>query len=244
MSRFGYVSRLAGGQSGRSLRRRREVDAGEAATLVTPPDGVARVGAGKDLRGVILGVLHRVIAEGLAGGRRPVAARVGGNAPGDEETDVLRLDAAQVERQVIVEAEPGAEVARLGRPWDRAADPDAHALDAVLVPIEPREALAPHLAEPVEAVGPEIAVKTEMLANVVQADCVVRAGEHDAAHPVAPRTLVDLMQPDEVVFDDLRQRALDAGAGEVDQHVDAGEQAIDIRGIAQIAVAEVLAGMQ
>ena len=59
----------------------------------------------------------------------------------------------------------------------------------------------------------------------VHAEGVVRAREDHPPHAVAAGALVDLVQGDEVVLDDLRQGPLDAGAGHVDQHVDAGQAA-------------------
>jgi hypothetical protein len=57
-------------------------------------------------------------------------------------------------------------------------------------------------------------------------------------------TLVHRVQPYEIVLDDLRQRPLDAGAGHVDQDVHPLEQPVDDRGIAEVAVADVLARAQ
>jgi hypothetical protein len=70
------------------------------------------------------------------------------------------------------------------------------------------------------------------------------AGEDHPPHFVVTVTLVDLVEPDEIVLDDFRQRPLDTRSRQVNQHVDAVEQAIDDRGVAQIAVHDVLALVQ
>jgi len=48
---------------------------------------------------------------------------------------------------------------------------------------------------------------------------MVRAGKYDAFHTVSPRTLVDLVQPNQIVLDDFGQWPLDACARHVDQNV-------------------------
>jgi hypothetical protein len=178
-------------------------------TLVALPDRVDRIRLAQDLGGIVLGVLLRHVAQhgALRGG--PVAARVGRYAPGDQEPGVLGLDAAHGELQQVVQAEPGAEVAELGRLRDGAADAHADALDLVLFPIKPGHAFAPHLAQPVEPVRPEVAFQAELGSSLVHADGVVRAGEDDPLHLVPARAFIDRLQPDQVVLDDLRQRALD-----------------------------------
>ena len=223
---------------------RREVDAGEAAALVCAAGTIHQVGLRQDLGREILGVLLRAVAQPLAACRRPVAARVGRHAPGDQEADLRRVDAAQGEIQQVVQPEPGAEVAHLGWTRDRAADAHADALDAVLVPVKPGQALAPHLAQAVEAVRAEVAVQLEALVHAVHAGGVVGAGEDDAPDPMPPCALIDGVQADEVVLDHLRQRPFDAGACQVDQDIDAGEQAVHVRRVAQVAMGEVLAGTE
>ena len=55
------------------------------------------------------------------------------------------------------------------------------------------------------------------------------------------RAFIDLDQGAQVVVDDLGQRLLYAGAGHVHQHVNAGQQLVDHRRIAQIAMHQVFA---
>lgn len=78
----------------------------------------------------------------------------------------------------------------------------------------------------------------------MHADGVIGAGEDDAPDPVPPRALINGVKADEVVFDHLRQRPFDAGARHVDQDIDAGEQAVHVRRVAQVAMGEVLAGTE
>ncbi|MNV88624.1 hypothetical protein D3C71_1828430 [compost metagenome] len=78
----------------------------------------------------------------------------------------------------------------------------------------------------------------------MHAEGMVGAGKHHAPHAVAARALVHRMQRDQVVVDDLLQRPLDAGAGHVDQHLHAMQQRIDHRRVAQIAMRQILGGVQ
>jgi len=97
------------------------------------------------------------------------------------------------------------------------------------------------LGQAVEAAGAERRVELQPPIHRVHAESVIRACEHDAPHLVPARSFVDLVQRAQVVLDDLGQRALDAGAGHVDQHVDAGEQLVDYCRVAQVALHQVLA---
>jgi hypothetical protein len=202
---------------------------------------VERIRAREDFGGVVLGILGRLIAEARGCAVVPPATRVRRHAPDGQEADVFRLDAAVEEVQQIAMAEPGAQVTLLGRTFEATADAHAHTFDAVLVPVHSRERFAPYLAQTVEAVRAQFAVETEALGDRIHADRVIRAREYDALHAVPARALVDLDQPAQVVFDDLGQRALHAGSGEMDQHVHAFEQAIDDSRIAQVAMHHVLA---
>src|SRR5690349_14369154 len=99
-----------------------EIDCREAAPLVLPRDRVERVFLFQDVRGVVLGVLDRLIAETLGPRIVPVAARVVGNAPNGEAADRRYGDALHDEMQQIVVAQPRAEMAELGGPFQGAAD--------------------------------------------------------------------------------------------------------------------------
>ena len=78
----------------------------------------------------------------------------------------------------------------------------------------------------------------------MHAERVVRAGEYDAAHLVAPGTFVDLVQPDQVVLDDFWQRPFDARARKVNEHVHAAQEPIDNGRITKVAVHDVFAFVQ
>src|ERR1700722_14580084 len=60
---------------------RREIKAGEAAALILLGDGIERIGLGENLRGVVFGVLTRLITKPCGAGIIPVATRVIGHAP-------------------------------------------------------------------------------------------------------------------------------------------------------------------
>ena len=197
------ATRLPDHVAARAAVDRSEVDAREATALVAPADLVERIALGQDFGGVILGILHGLIGQALAARRSPIAARVVRDAPADDEADLRRGDAAHRELDQVIEAEPGAEMAELSRPLDRAADTHADAFDPVLVPIESCHPLAPHLAQAIEAVGVEIAVEVELLVDAMHADRVVGAGEDDAPHAMPARAFVHRVQAYEVVLDDL-----------------------------------------
>jgi hypothetical protein len=52
-------------------------------------------------------------------------------------------------------------------------------------------------------------------------------------------SLINGVQDDQVILDDFRQGSLDAGRGHVDQHVDAGEKAVDVDRFAEVTEAYV-----
>ena len=137
--------------------------------------------------------------------------------------------------------QPCAEMAELRRPLLVGADPDADALDPVLVPVHPGHRLAPDLAEAIEPIRPELAIEPQRLVHRMHADGVVGTGEQDALHAMPPGALIDFVQRTQIILDDLGQRTLDAGAGQVDQHIDALEQPVHHRRVAQVAVADILA---
>jgi hypothetical protein len=51
---------------------------------------------------------------------------------------------------------------------------------------------------------------------------------------------VDLVQSPEIVLDDLRERAFDAGSGQVDQNIDTPQQVVYCVWIAKVAVGYLL----
>src|SRR3954452_2833619 len=77
----------------RPLFRRGVVHRDEGSALKPLRDRVERIGLGQDLLRVVLRVLHRAVADPLAGAVVPVAARVGRHAPHRDVADVPGLDA-------------------------------------------------------------------------------------------------------------------------------------------------------
>src|ERR1700754_1999631 len=142
--------------------RRREIEAGETAALITLRDRIERVRARENLSGVVLGVLTRLIAKTFGSAVIPaivpIAACIRRHAPHHLITDIGHVDRLLDQMQQIVEAKPCAQVPELGRLLDATADPHADALDAMLVPVQTRNAFAPHLAQAIEAVRTELAV--------------------------------------------------------------------------------------
>src|SRR5204863_3535808 len=108
----------------------------------------------QDFGRVDLGILLGSVAEPrLIVAEVPVAAGVVRYSPHGEVADVRNGEAAVDHVEEIVVTQPGAQMAKLRRPRQAAADPDAHALDAVLVPVHPCHRFTPRLAQSVEAVG-------------------------------------------------------------------------------------------
>src|SRR5438105_2760559 len=224
---------------------RSEVQGNETSPLVLLCDWVQWIRLLQNLCGEILAILFWLIAELLCTGVVPVTARVVRDAPHGHIADVGNVYALHHQVHQILGAKPRAQLAELCRRLaHRSADAHGNALDAVLVPVHARHRLAPDLRQAVKAVGPKRRIELELVLDRMHAEGVVRAGEDHAPHLVAARTFVDLVQADEIVLDDLRQRPLDTCSRQVNQHVDAIEQAIDDGGIAQIAVHDVLALMQ
>src|SRR6201984_3647184 len=153
------------------------VEAREAPALILLADRIKRVLLPHDFRREILGILHRPVAERRATGRRPVTSRIVRYAPCSDEADIRRLDAAIDELDEVFEAEPGAQVAKFGRPLECTADPHADALDAVLVPVEAGQPLAPHFAQTVQTVGAKVTIQGEPFSRLMHAYRMVRAGE-------------------------------------------------------------------
>jgi hypothetical protein len=74
----------------------------------------------------------------------------------------------------------------------------------------------------------------------MHAEGMIGTGEDDPPHALAPRPLVDLDKAAQVVLDNLGQGPLDARPCHVDEHVDAVEQAVDHRRIAEVSVHDLL----
>jgi hypothetical protein len=220
----------------RPLLRSGVIDGDEAATLIALRNRVQWVGLAQDLLGIILGILHRVIAKACSAGIVPVTARVRRDTPGHEIADVRHRDAALDQLHQVVVAKPGTQMAELGRLFDSRADAQANTFDTMLVPVHPRHRLAPNFAEAIEPIWPQIAVEIQFAVHTVHAYGVVRAGEHNAPHAMPPRPFANRVQAKQVVLDDLGQWPFDARASHVNQHFGAREQLVYEGGVAQIAV--------
>src|SRR3954468_24018085 len=112
----------------------RIVDADKAAALEALAQRIERIRTGQDFVGVVFGVLLRRVAEARCAAVVPPATRIGRHAPHGDEAEIVGFDAAVEEMHQVRVAEPGAEMARLGRTLEATADAHTHALDAVLVP--------------------------------------------------------------------------------------------------------------
>src|SRR3954451_14473797 len=224
------------GREAWTLLGRRVVHRGEASALEFLSDWVQRIGPGQDLRGVVLRVLNRTVADPLGDAVVPIATGVVRHAPDSKVPDLTRFDAAQHELRDVLVAEPRREVPELGRPLQGAPNSHRDALSPVLVPVHPGYILAPGLAEAVKSVGAERGIDRELVCDRVHPERMVRAGEDNPLYPMPAGALVDLVQSAKIVLDDLRQRALNAGSRQVDQNVDAVQQAIDHLWLAKVAV--------
>src|SRR3954447_9991359 len=99
---------------------------------------------------------------------------------------------------------------------------------------------SPQAFQAVEPVRAEGRIDRELVVDRIHPEGVVGAGEDNPLHPMPAGALVDLVQSAKIVLDDLRQRALNAGSGQVDQNADALQQAIDHLWLAKVAVHDLL----
>src|SRR3984893_15391400 len=197
---------------------RSEVQRDKTSTLVLLRDRVEWIRLLQDLRGEILAVLFRLVAELLRSGVVPVAARVVRNPPHRHVADVGNSYALHHQVHQILRAEPCTQVAELGwRLAHRGADAHRNTLDAMLVPVHAGHRLAPDLRQAVEAVWPKRRIELELVLDRMHAEGVVRAGEDDTPNLVATSALVHLVEADEIVLDDFRQRPLDTRSRQVNQ---------------------------
>src|SRR5947208_15718055 len=96
-----------------------------------------------------------------------------------------------------------------------AADAKRDSLDSMLVPVHPRHSFAPHLRQAIETVGTKRRVERELRFGGMHAEGMIRTRENDALDALAAGPFVNLVQADQVVFDEFQQGPLDAGPGEV-----------------------------
>src|SRR5271154_494951 len=128
---------------------------------------------------------------------------------------IRMIDAAADELHHVAVADPGQQLARLGRPVGVAKRADAKAGDAqaMFVGIEPADRLTEHLRYAVARVRPRhYGVVDEALA-AVKAHGVVRTGEDHAFDALTARGLERVVTALDVQRQHLVPRRFDRGAG-------------------------------
>src|SRR3954466_15803039 len=86
----------------RALFGRGVIHRDEASALEPLRDRVERIGPGQDLRGVVLRVLNRTVADPLGDAVVPIATGVVRHAPDSKVPDLTRFDAAQHELRDVL----------------------------------------------------------------------------------------------------------------------------------------------
>ena len=114
------------------------------------------------------------------------------------------------------------------------ADPQAGDAKPVLVGIERADRLAEHLADAVAAVGARGDVGADPVMARIEADRVVRRGEHHALDAFFARRLEQIVAADDVGLQDLVPGAFDRIAAEMQDAVDAFADRLDLREIGEI----------
>ena len=188
----------------------------------------------------ILAAAGRTIAELVGAVIVPPGALVVGGAVEDLEMDVgmLEPDAAQLHQ--IFRLQPDRQPAVIERHVAEIADPQAGHAEPVLVGIERADRLAEHLADAVAAVRPRRDVGADPVMARIEADRMVRRGEHHALDALLPRRLEQIVAADDVGLQDLVPGAFDRIAAEMQDAVDAFADRLDLRQVGEIGRLEFL----
>ena len=189
------------------------------------PAAAARASAARavaeHLRGVRLGVVLRVVAEGAPRPEVPPAAGVGRDAVEDGEAGGRCGEGRLEHPHGVVVGEPRGELATAGRRGQEGADAGAQGVEPVPVGVQVHQALGGHLGDAVEGVGPAADVRAEHVGDVSArgaADGVVAGGVDEPAYAVTHHRLEERTRRDDVGPEGVGQRRLgrDLGDGRVD----------------------------
>jgi hypothetical protein len=104
----------------------------------------------------------------------------------------------------------------------------------VLVGVERAYRLAEHLADAVARVGQRCHIRADRLLARIEADGVVRGGEDDALHALAPRRLEEVVAADDVGREDRLPRPFDGKAAEVEDAFAALDRLLDLTDVREI----------
>jgi hypothetical protein len=104
----------------------------------------------------------------------------------------------------------------------------------VFVGIERAERLAEHLADAITAIRPRRHVGADMMMARIEADGVVRRGEHDALDALLVRGLEQVVAADDVGLQNIVPRTFDRITAEMNDAVDAFANRLDLCPIGKI----------
>src|SRR5882757_6103188 len=128
----------------------------------------------------ILGAAGRPIAEVVGAVIVPPAALVVGRAVEDLEMNVGMVEPDPAELHQIFRLQPDREPPVIQRLFAEIADAKASNAQSMLVGVERTDRLAEYLADAVAAVGTRGDVGADMMVARIEADGMVRRGEHHA----------------------------------------------------------------
>src|SRR5581483_8402411 len=207
-----------------------ELGAAEAAALEIVADRVRRqLGlGGQRLLAPVLGAAGRAVAQLPGAVVVPPAALVVGGAVEDLEAHlrVLQADADQLHE--VLGADPDRQAALVDGPVADVADPEAQHAQAVLLGVEGAERLAERLAHAVARVGPHRDVGADAVMARVEPHRVVGGSEHHPLDALAARRLEQVVAADDVGLQDRLPRAFHRVAAQVDDAVDAVDDALHL----------------
>ena len=155
--------------------------------------------------------------------------------------DVGMIEPDPAELHQVFRLQPDREPAVIQRLVAEIADPQAGDADAVLVGIERADRLAERLADAVAAVGARRHVGADAVMPRIEADRVVRRGEHDALDALLARGLEQIVAADDIGLQDVVPRAFDRKSAEMQDAVDALADRFDLGEIGEVGGLEFFA---
>src|SRR5262245_26819173 len=130
------------------------------------------------------------------------------------------LEADADELHQIFRREPDREPAAINRRVAEIADADAGHAQSVLERVERAERFAERLAHAIARVGTYRGVHADPTLARIEADRVVRGGEHHASHALAARRLEQVVAADDVRLQDRLPRPFDRKPAEMHDPLD------------------------
>ncbi len=188
----------------------------------------------------ILALPYRAIAQLIGAVIVPPGALIVGGAVENLEMDVGMLEPDPAELHHVLRLEPDRQPAMIERHLAEIADAQTSHLHAVLVGIERADRFPERLADAVAAVGPRGHVGADAVIAGIEADRVVRRGEHHALDALLARGLEQIVAADDVALQDIVPGTFDRIAAEMQDAVDALADRLDLRGVGQFRLHEPL----